>query len=61
MKRSLQEILACPVCRHHPLDLRVYREKDGEIEEGEFKCEKCGTTYPINDGIPNMLPPDMRS
>jgi uncharacterized protein YbaR (Trm112 family) len=23
-------------------------------------CTECGEEYPIEDGIPNLLPPDMR-
>jgi len=33
MKRRLLEILACPMCKHHPLELKVFDEKQ-EIEEG---------------------------
>jgi uncharacterized protein YbaR (Trm112 family) len=54
------EILACPMC-HGDLDLAVSREADGEIMEGVLTCTKCGERYPIEDGIPNMLPPDQRS
>ncbi len=56
MKRSLLDILRCPECKGG-LDLTVEREED-EIEEGTLHCEKCGIDYPIEDGIPNMLPPD---
>jgi uncharacterized protein YbaR (Trm112 family) len=61
MKRSLLDILACPMCKHYPLELTVSREENGEIAEGEIRCTACGVTYPVKDGIPNMLPPDMRS
>ncbi|MDH4123180.1 MAG: methytransferase partner Trm112 [Thermoplasmata archaeon] len=58
MKKELMEILACPMCKHHPLDLRIDKQDDKEIIAGSIKCSKCGLEYPIEDGIPNMLPPE---
>jgi len=52
------DILACPVCKAHPLELKVTKEDDKEVLEGTIKCPKCGNIYPIEDGIPNMLPPE---
>lgn len=59
MKRDLMSILACPLCKG-ALELRVDRENEGEIVSGTLLCPKCGVDYPIEDTIPNMLPPDMR-
>ena len=58
MKKKLMDILACPVCKTHPLELTVKREDDKEVLEGAIRCPKCNVDYPIEDGIPNMLPPD---
>ncbi|MCX6650154.1 MAG: methytransferase partner Trm112 [Methanomassiliicoccales archaeon] len=58
MKKDLLDILACPVCKHHPLDLVVEREDGGEVAEGRLVCGKCQASYVIEDGIPNLLPPD---
>ena len=59
MKKMLIGILACPICKGE-LKLTV-REEDGEeIVSGELHCAKCNEHYPIEDGIPNMLPPDLR-
>ena len=58
MKRKLMEILACPVCKYHPLELTVTREDDKEVLEGTIRCPQCKLVYPIEDGIPNMLPPE---
>ncbi|MDD1769258.1 MAG: methytransferase partner Trm112 [Methanomassiliicoccales archaeon] len=58
MKRKLLDILACPVCKYHPLELEVTKEDDKEIVEGRLRCPKCEVDYPIEDGIPNMLPPE---
>jgi len=60
VKRKLMEILACPVCKNHPLDIAVTKEDGGEIISGTITCSKCGGTYPIEDSIPNMLPQNMR-
>jgi uncharacterized protein YbaR (Trm112 family) len=53
------EILACPICKHHPLDLHVYEEKE-EIVEGLIVCPECNRWYPIRDEIPEMLPDELR-
>ena len=59
MKRRLLDILACPICKHYPLELRVFVEKE-EIDEGILLCSKCGRWYPILETIPHMLPDDLR-
>jgi len=56
MKRDLQDILCCPVCKRS-LALSVTMENKTEIISGELRCEACKLNYPIEDGIPNMLPP----
>ena len=60
MKRRLLDILACPICKHYPLELRVFEEKE-EIDEGILLCSKCGRWYPILESIPHMLPDDLRN
>jgi uncharacterized protein YbaR (Trm112 family)/ubiquinone/menaquinone biosynthesis C-methylase UbiE len=50
MNRELLEILACPNCRS--ADLEASRED-------AIVCHACGTTYPINNGVPSMLPPHL--
>jgi len=59
MKRSLLDILACPICKGD-LDLVVDEENEEEILEGKLICKKCSIEYPIEEGIPNMLPPELR-
>ncbi|MFH0846530.1 MAG: methytransferase partner Trm112 [Chloroflexota bacterium] len=56
MKPRLMEILACPVCKGK-LDLTVSEKKDEEIVTGSLFCPKCGVRYPIQNCIPNLLPP----
>jgi uncharacterized protein YbaR (Trm112 family) len=55
MKKDFLDILACPTCKA-PLELTTQSEKDGEVITGSLRCTKCGTVYPIVDGIPNLLP-----
>jgi uncharacterized protein YbaR (Trm112 family) len=59
MKSKLMEILACPIDKHHPLELHVFEEKD-EIVEGIIVCPRCLRWYPIRDEIPEMLPDELR-
>ena len=59
MKRELMDILACPMCKG-PLTLDVGKEDEGEIIEGTLRCDSCNETYPIEDTIPNLLPPALR-
>mgnify|MGYP001165454050 FL=1 len=54
------EILACPVCKGE-LELRVEAEEGDEVVTGSLVCQKCDETYPIDDAIPNLLPPEMRT
>jgi uncharacterized protein YbaR (Trm112 family) len=59
MKKQLMDILACPIDKHHPLDLHIFEEKE-EIVEGMIVCSKCLRWYPIRDEIPEMLPDELR-
>lgn len=58
MKRDLMDILACPV---HKTDLELtVKEEDGQdVLEGDLYCGECAFHYPIEGGIPNLLPPEM--
>ncbi len=58
MQRDLLDILCCPRCKE-PLHLDAQKEENGEILEGTLTCTKCGHAYPIEEGIPNLLPPEI--
>ena len=60
MRRDLMDILACPVCRGE-LELHVEEERGEEIIKGSLSCGNCKETYPIEDSIANLLPPNLRS
>ena len=60
MRRELVEQLVCPVTRD-PLTLEITREdENGDVIEGALVSERINFRYPIEDGIPNLLPPDMQ-
>lgn len=59
MKKDLMEILACPVCKGE-MELRVEVEEGDEVITGSLFCAACDETYPIEDTIPNLLPPELR-
>ena len=59
MRRDLLDILACPLDKS---ELRLdVTDEDGEIIAGALTCTQCGEAYPIAEGIPNLLPPDLRA
>lgn len=59
MRKELMELLACPLCKG-PLQLKVEREEGVEVVKGSLRCSRCGETYPIEDSVPNLLPPALR-
>ncbi|QSG08963.1 methytransferase partner Trm112 [Halapricum desulfuricans] len=59
MNEDLLDIICCPLDKAE-LELDVDDRDDGEIVSGTLTCTDCGETFPIEDGIPNLLPPDMR-
>ena len=60
MRTDLMEILRCPEDKG-TLELEIQEEDDeGEVMEGTLTCNECGHVYPIQGGIPNLLPPDLQ-
>ncbi len=59
MKPELLEILRCPVCKGE-LALEAKRRDAREVLSGTLRCARCRVDYPIEDGIPDLLPPDQR-
>ncbi len=58
MRKDLMDILACPMCKSE-LELTIDEEEGDEVVKGSLFCKKCNERYPIDDGIPNLLPPDL--
>ncbi len=59
VRDDLLDLLACPLCKGK-LTLTVLRQEGPEILEGALACAVCDERYPIEDGIPNLLPPELR-
>ena len=59
MRKDLMDILACPMCKSE-LELTTDQVEEDEVIKGDLFCAKCNEHYPIEDGIPNLLPPDLR-
>jgi uncharacterized protein len=58
MRKDLVQIVCCPV---HKTALKLTVEKaddHGDILEGTLRCATCKFDYPIEQGIPNLLPPE---
>ena len=50
MNHDLLQLLACPECGSSELSL---------AGGGAISCPSCGARYPIVNGVPRMLPPDL--
>ena len=68
MKKSMLNILACPIDKHYPLELLEFTSTNIDeydvryevIDMGILFCIKCTRFYPIIEQIPVMLPDDLR-
>ncbi|HXV87559.1 MAG TPA: Trm112 family protein [Nitrososphaeraceae archaeon] len=66
MRRSMLDILACPIDKYHPLELieiDTVEDKiinENVIKEGVLFCSQCSRFYPIIEEIPVMLPDELR-
>ncbi len=60
MKKSMLDILACPIDKHYPLELYEVESEGQIVKEGVLFCNKCSRFYPIIDEIPVMLPDELR-
>jgi uncharacterized protein YbaR (Trm112 family) len=60
MKKSMLDILACPIDKHYPLELFEINTEGDVVKEGILFCAKCNRYYPIMEEIPVMLPDELR-
>ncbi len=56
MRKDLVAIVCCPDCRKS-LQLKDEVLDDHEdVTRGSLYCKKCDFHFPIEDGVPNLLP-----
>lgn len=60
MKQELIDILRCPECKGK-LYIIWAEVSDGTFWRGLLRCGQCNIDYDIENGIPNMLPPNLRA
>jgi SAM-dependent methyltransferase/uncharacterized protein YbaR (Trm112 family) len=61
MKKSLLQLVVCPLCGA-ALSCRSFEEtNDGRTASGLLVCDACDTAYPIIGGIPRLLPVELQS
>ena len=60
MKRTMLDILACPIDKHFPLELYEIVSDKAAVKEGILWCTICNRYYPIIEDIPVMLPDELR-
>ncbi len=59
MRRKLLEIICCPKCKGD-FEVSVEEENEEEILAGKLICKGCGSIFKIEEGIPYLLPEDLR-
>ncbi|HEY1256651.1 MAG TPA: methyltransferase domain-containing protein [Terracidiphilus sp.] len=58
MKKTLLEILRCLNCHSVLLATATGTSFKDEIESGQLVCAQCGQTYPIVQGVPQLMLPE---
>ncbi|HCE75351.1 MAG TPA: hypothetical protein DEP04_01870 [Dehalococcoidia bacterium] len=59
MKKSFIEIIRCPLCKAK-FNLAIECEENNDINAGKLICTGCNEEFPIKNGIPNLLPSELR-
>ena len=73
MKQFLLDLLECPFCHAFPFRLFVFEKDKGqtrrgsgqcletEITAGIIFCEGCRRWFPVREGIPSIMPDNLRN
>lgn len=56
MRLQLLDLLACPTCAGHLRCSSEDTDASGDVLRGSLRCDRCGATYPITNGIPRFVP-----
>jgi uncharacterized protein YbaR (Trm112 family) len=57
LRKELIEIVCCPDDKAGLVLASKQEDEHGDVITGTLTCKKCHFVYPIEDGIPNLLPP----
>lgn len=60
MKKSLLQLVVCPLCQGTLTSHSFAENESDEIESGLITCV-CGASFPLIGGIPRLLPPALQS
>lgn len=59
MREDIATLLRCPQCGD-ALELTIFKEDAGLVEEGSLACRACDEWFRIEQGICDLLPPSLR-
>jgi len=59
MRKSVLQMLCCPVCRNTLHSHAYEMESDDDIREGVTWCTSCHNFYPIERNLLELLPPNL--
>jgi ubiquinone/menaquinone biosynthesis C-methylase UbiE/uncharacterized protein YbaR (Trm112 family) len=60
MRLDHLSLLRCPNCKSpDALEIVIEKGDDRVVTEGQLLCPNCGSTFPVKDGIPHMLPSNL--
>ncbi|MEA3190914.1 MAG: hypothetical protein QOD77_1496 [Thermoplasmata archaeon] len=58
MRKELLDIVCCPVHKTPLVLAATQTDEVGDVVAGTLRCKACRFDYPIEEGIPNLLPPE---
>lgn len=59
MREDVVKWMQCPGCRAGDLDLTKSTIEAQDVLSGTLVCRDCGARYPVEDGVPAVLPSDL--
>lgn len=57
--KEMVRVLRCPTDPTAELRVSIGHEEDDRIIEGALRCDKLGIEFPIHNGVPNLMPPEI--
>ncbi len=56
LTNDMLSILCCPTCRIGELRAEIEKQEGNQIQEGNLICDTCNVSYPVQVGIPDLMP-----